>query len=321
MLPSVIRIFAPERMIEFFIAASFSYFKGLTLGWLRVKLYNLLKIMHFDTDSTSEWMDSTLPLQCEVKEIIHFLDLRKGKIRSGLDIGFNQAGVSKTLRRFGGYWMTVEMNEARRASVAPLLEADTVLAAGRLGELPFEDKQFDVVVVSSSVFSSNPKESAGLIRECHRVINAGGHIIFTVIRKKTTARGSAVENAATGGATTTLQGYSEAAVFQLIRDGFDVLGFRYSCRFFVQLISSWEVQQRQAGIIPGTGMRILYRLTNILDTVFLFFTKGYQLTVFGHRKGWREKRSNVLSDVTPVSDAILFDPRRGAKSITSIRFR
>jgi hypothetical protein len=89
----------------------------------------------------------------------------------------------------------------------------------------------------------------------------------------------------------------------------------------VQLISSWEVQQREAGIVPGAGMRLLYRITHILDTLFLFFTKGYQLTVFGHRKGWREKRSTVLSEATPVSDAILFDPRRGAKGISSIRFR
>ncbi|MEI7948089.1 MAG: class I SAM-dependent methyltransferase [bacterium] len=276
--------------------------------------------MHFDTDITSEWMASTLPLQSEVKSVIHFLNQRNGKIRSGLDIGFNNAGVSRSLRQAGGYWMTVETNEARRAFVASSMDAETVLAAGRKGELPFEDKQFDVVIVSSSVFSANPKEASELIRECHRVIKAGGHIIFTVIRKKTTDLGPAIENAATG-VTTALCGYSEAAVFQLIRDGFDVLGFRYSCRFFVQLISSWEMQQRQAGIIPGAGMRILYSISNILDTVFLFFTKGYQLTVFGHRKGWREKRSTVLSNVTPVSDAILSDPRRGAKSITSIRFR
>lgn len=251
---------------------------------------------------------------------MHFLNLRKGKIRAGLDIGFNHAGVSRSLRQVGGYWMTVEANEARRAAIAPALEADTVLAAGRKGELPFEDKQFDVVVVSSSLFSANLKDSSGMLRECHRVIKAGGHIIFTVIRQKSTLMGPALENAATG-VTSTLHGYSESAVFQLVRDGFDVLGFRYSCRFLVQLISSWELRQRHAGIVSGAGTRILYRIANFLDTLFLFFTKGYQLTVFGHRKGWREKRTNVLSANTPVSDAILFDPRRGAKSITSIRFK
>lgn len=276
--------------------------------------------MHFDTDLTAESLTYTLPLQSEVKSVLHFLNTRKGTIRAGLDIGFNHAGVSRTLRQLGGYWMTVEMNEARRASVAPLLEPDTVLTAGRQGELPFEDKQFDVVVVSSSVFTANPKESAEMIRECHRVIKAGGHIILTVIRKKTTTLGPTLESHATG-VPSPSHGYSESAVFQLMRDGFDVLGFRDSCRFLVQLISSREMRQRQAGAIPGAGTRILYAIANFFDSLFLFFTKGYQLTVFGHRKGWREKRSNVLSEVTPVSDAILFDPRRGTKSVSTIRFK
>jgi len=262
----------------------------------------------------------TLPLQSEVMSVLHFLTLRKGTIRSGLDLGFNHAGVSRTFRQLGGYWMTVEMNEARRAAIAPALDVDTVLAAGRKGELPFEDKQFDIVVVSSSIFSANLTESAEIIRECHRVIKAGGHIIFTVVRQRTTESGSALDSDPAR-ATSTRNGYSEAAVFQLLRDGFDVLGFRYSCRLLVQLISSWEMRQRQAGVVSGAGTRLLYRMANCLDNLFLFFTKGYQMTAFGHRKGWRAKRANILSQSTPVSDAILFDPRHGTKSVASIRFK
>jgi SAM-dependent methyltransferase len=276
--------------------------------------------MHFDTEIPSELLTFTLPLQSEVSAILHFLNKRKGTIRAGLDIGFNHPGVSRTLRELGGYWMTVEMNEGRRASSSRVLDPDTVLSAGRKGELPFEDKQFDVVVVSSSVLTGNPKEAAEMIRECHRVIKAGGHIILTVMRKKALALGQTLESHATGVASPQT-GYSEAAVFQLMRDGFDVLGFRDSCRFFVQRIASLENNQRQAGVVPGSGTRILYAIAHLLDTIFLFFTKGYQLTVLGHRKGWREKRANVLSEVTPVSDAILFDPRRGKKSISSIRFK
>jgi SAM-dependent methyltransferase len=276
--------------------------------------------MHFETEIPFELLTFTLPLQSEVNSVLHFLNKRKGTIRAGLDIGFNHPGVSRTLREHGGYWMTVEMNEGHRASVARVLEPDSVLSAGRKGELPFEDKQFDVVVVSSSVLTANPKEAGEMLRECHRVIKAGGHIILTVMRKKTTALAQTLESHATG-VTSPLTGYSEAAVFQLMRDGFDVLGFRDSCRFFVQWIASWESHQRETGVVPGSGTRILYSIAHFLDTLFLFFTKGYQLTVFGHRKGWREKRANVLSECTPVSDAILFDPRRGTKSVASIRFK
>jgi len=276
--------------------------------------------MHFDNEIPSDLLTVTLPLQSEVSSVLHFLNKRKGSIRAGLDIGFNHPAVSRSLRELGGYWMTVEKNEGHRATIARSLDPDTVLSAGRKGELPFEDKQFDVVVVSSSVLTANPNEAAEMLRECHRVIKAGGHIILTVMRKKTTALGQTLESHATGVASPST-GYSEAAVFQLMRDGFDVLGFRDSCRFFVQRIASWENAQRLAGVVPGSGTRVLYAIAHFLDTLFLFFTKGYQLTVMGHRKGWREKRANVLSEVTPVSDAILFDPRRGTKSVASIRFK
>jgi SAM-dependent methyltransferase len=276
--------------------------------------------MHFDPETSSELLQFTLPLKSEVSAVLHFLNKRKGTIRAGLDIGFNHPGASRSLRALGGYWMTVEMNEGRRASVARHLEHDTVLSAGRQGELPFEDKQFDVVVVSSSVLPANPQEAAEMLRECHRVIKAGGHIILTVMRKKSASLGETLENRV-GGERPILTGYNESSVFQLMRDGFDVLGFRDSCRFFVQRIACWESRQREAGALPGSGTRFLYAVAHLLDTLFLFFTKGYQLTVFGHRKGWREKRSTVLTEATPVSDAILFDPRRGTKSVSSIRFK
>jgi SAM-dependent methyltransferase len=276
--------------------------------------------MHFESETSSEFLQFTLPLKSEVSAVLHFLNKRKGTIRAGLDIGFNHPGVSRTLRELGGYWMTVEMNEGRRASVARILDPDSVLSAGRQGELPFEDKQFDVVVLSSSVLSSNPKEAAATLRECHRVIKAGGHIILTVMRKKTGSLGATLDNQVTG-ERPVLTGYNESSVFQLMRDGFDVLGFRDSCRFFVQRIALWEGQQREAGALPGSGTRLLYAIAHLMDTLFLFFTKGYQLTVFGHRKGWREKRTTVLTEATPVSDAMLFDPRRGTKSVSSIRFK
>jgi SAM-dependent methyltransferase len=276
--------------------------------------------MYFDTDLPSESLTYTLPLQSEVKSVLHFLQAQKGSILTGLDIGFNHAGVSRTFRQVGGYWMTVEMNEGRQAKVASLLEPDTVLAAGRQGELPFEDKQFDIVVVSSSVLTVNPTAAEEMIRECHRVIKAGGHIILTVFRKKTRPLTPTQESHVTG-AQVPVHGYSESGVFQLMRNGFDVLGFRDSCRLLVRLIASREMRQRQAGVIPGSGTRILYTVAYFLDSLFLFFTKGYLLTVYGHRKGWREKRATLLSEITPVSDAILFDPRRGAKGFSSIRFK
>ena len=254
--------------------------------------------MQFHAENTSEDITYAFPLQCEVKAVLHFLSLRKGSVRTGLDIGFTNSWASQTLRQTGGYWMTVEMTPQRRGRVAGALGEDTVLSAGKDGELPFDDKQFDIVVVSCAMLTANPDPA--ILRECHRVIKIDGHLVFTI--SDLGAR------------------YTETEIFHLMRDGFDVLGFRYSCRFWVQMVRRWELRHNDPSATPSLGTRALYALAKFLD-LFLFFTKGYQMTVFGHRKGWRERRSSLVPSAAPVSEAILSDPRRNSKNIASIRFK
>ncbi|MCL1921908.1 MAG: methyltransferase domain-containing protein [Kiritimatiellaeota bacterium] len=242
--------------------------------------------------------------------MLHFLGLRRGAVRTGLDVGFTNSWASQTFRQTGGYWMTVEMTHQRLGRVAGALGEDTVLAAGKGGELPFDDKQFDVVVVSCAMLTANPATVPAILRECHRIIKVGGHLVFTVTRQKLHA--SALSGAGAG--------YSEAEMFRLLRDGFDVLGFRYSCRFWVQMVRRWELRHNDPSAAPGLGTRLFYTLAKCID-LFLFFTKGYQMTVFCHRKGWRERRSSLIPSAAPVSEAILCDPRRNGKSIAAIRFK
>jgi len=265
--------------------------------------------MQFYAENSSESITYAFPLQREVKAALHFLGSRKGPVRAGLDIGFTNSWASQTFRQTGGYWMTVEMSAQRRDRVAGALGDDTVLTAGKKGELPFEDKQFDVVVVSCAMLTANPETVPAIIRECHRVIKIGGHLVFTVTRQK--RRFPAHPGAGAG--------YSEAEIYHLLRDGFDVLGFRYSCRFWVQLVRRWELRRRDPNAMPGAGTRFLYALAKSLD-LFLPFTKGYQITVFCHRKGWREKRTS-LTGLASVSDAVLHDPRSNTKSLPSNRFK
>lgn len=261
-------------------------------------------------ENMSEDITYAFPLQREVKAALHFLALRKSQVRTGLDIGFTNSWASQTFRRTGGYWMTVEMTAQRRDRVAGALGDDTVLAAGRGGELPFEDKQFDVVVVSCAMLTANPATIPAIIRECHRVIKIGGHFVFTVSRQKRYASTLSPTGA----------GYSEAEIFQLLRDGFDLLGFRYSCRFWVQMVRRWELRHHDHSATPSMGVRFLYALAKCLD-LFLFFTKGYQMTVFCHRKGWRDRHSSLLSGAAPVADVIIGDLRRNNRGISALRMK
>jgi SAM-dependent methyltransferase len=262
----------------------------------------------------------SLPLRREVSSVLHFLHVQRGIVRSGLDIGFTNAGVSQLLRQTGGYWMTVEPTPQRRELVAAALGPETVLAAGEASELPFEDKQFDVVILAHGVLPHDAAAASAMIRECHRVLKAGGHFILTVEYRKRYGVAAALNRqrvvSGAGGC------YSETEVFQLLKDGFDVLGFRFTCRFWVQLVRQWVDRRRENGTygMANAWLRFLYGIALALDGG-LVFTKGYQMTVSGRRKGWREKHTRVTSGGTPVSDAILSDPRREGRHVSLARFK
>lgn len=262
----------------------------------------------------------SLALRREVSSVLHFLHVQRGIVRSGLDIGFTNAGVSRILRQSGGFWMTVEPTPRRRELVASALEGDTVLSAGADFELPFEDKQFDVVVLAHGVLPDEGGAARALIRECHRVLKTGGHFILTVAYRKRYGLATALNRhrpvSGSGGC------YNEADIFHLLKDGFDVLGMRFTCRFWVQLVRQWIDRRRDNGTygLANAWLRFLYGVALVLDAP-LILTRGYQMTVYLRRKGWREKHARVMSGRTPVSDAILCDPRREGRRVSLARFK
>jgi len=261
----------------------------------------------------------SLPLRREVRAVMHFLHAQSVPVRTGLDVGFTNAGVSRLLRLVGGYWMTVEPTQQRRTLVAAALGQETVLNLGKEGDLPFEDKQFDAVVLAHGVLAGSVR-SAVIIRECHRVLNTGGVLLLTVEYRKSLGLAALLNRqrvvSGAGGC------YTEAEIFHLLKDGFDVLGFRFSCRFWVQMVRQWVDRRRTSGIRGANNgwLRVVYGLAWLMD-VPLFWTRGHQMTVCARRKGWRAKHVRVLGDHTPVSDAILFNPRREGGHLSLEKFK
>jgi SAM-dependent methyltransferase len=128
---------------------------------------------------------------------------------------------------------------------------------GTGGEMPFEDLQFDVVVLATALFA----ESAilpTLVREAHRVLQGGGCLVFTV------------DEATAGG-----DGWTQRAIYELLRDGFDV-----------------EDLKRPAW--------------------WRFGSAGRTLTVCARRKNWRNRGVPIVGASMPVSSAML-SPRDRVK--------
>ena len=259
----------------------------------------------------------SLPLRCEVAAITRILNSQPEGVKTGLDIGFTNPGVSRHFRKMRGYWMTVEPTVARRDLVAEELGDETVLCMGENGELPFEDRQFDAVLLAQRMLPAG-NGAVDMIHECHRVMKTGGVFILTVASRKRFGLARFLGRKA--GVSGTIW-YTEKEIFDLLKGGFDVLGFHYSCRFWVQMVRQWA-DNRKSGWHGASNfwLRFLYGLAWLLDLP-LFLTRGYQMTVFGRRKGWRDHATRMFKHSTPVSDAMLFNPKYSGDRISWDKFR
>ncbi len=180
-------------------------------------------------------------------------------MKAGVDIGFADAAFSQSLRQMrAGVWMTVEDGPAARDAAAAALDPKTVLQMGSGGELPFEDHQFEIVLLSSAMLSEPRGRLGTLIREAHRILQGGGCLYFTVEESS----GEGV-------------GWTQRAVYELLRDGFDVVGLKRP--------PWWK-----------------------------FGTAGRTLTVCARRKNWRNRGIPIVGAAMPVSSAML-SPRERYK--------
>ena len=102
--------------------------------------------------------------------------------------------------------MTVEDGAAARNAAASGLDPKTVLQLGAGGELPFEDHQFDVVLLAAALFAQSRQRLGMLVREVHRILQGGGRLFFTV------------DEVSKDGI-----GWTQRAIYELLRDGFDVV--------------------------------------------------------------------------------------------------
>ena len=119
--------------------------------------------------------------------------------------------------------------------------------------------EFEVVLLAAAMFAGPGERLATLIRETHRILQGGGCLYFTV------------EEAAGGGGS----GWTQRAIYELLRDGFDVVGLKRP--------PWWK-----------------------------FGSAGRTMTVCARRKNWRNRGTPIVGAAMPVSSAML-SPRERSK--------
>ncbi len=221
-----------------------------------------------------------LPLRIELEAIERMLAAQDfTPSTTCLDLGFTNPAASLQLRRLGGYWMSAAVDGPQRRSAAAVLGEENVLQIGMDGEFPFEDKQFEVVVLARGMLNGDPSHDLRVIVECHRVLKTPG---FLIVCSDYHRRFSLLGQGGHGG-------YSEKQMFNLLKLGFDVLGVKTYCRFWVQLVRHCFGAGTSS---PVAGF--CYSVANALDKL-LFLSKGYYIIANGRRKRWRDSHSTDFS--------------------------
>ncbi len=115
-------------------------------------------------------------------ELIAVIAAHFPRVRTGLDVGFGDEAATNLLRETcGGLWLSIGMSAA----------------------FPYEDAQFDVVVLNGAALTREA------VRETNRALKPGGCAFFTVDEK-----------------TRKQEGYTLPSVYRLVREGFDIIAVK-----------------------------------------------------------------------------------------------
>ncbi len=263
----------------------------------------------------------SLPLRRELLTARYFVADRDRKVRVGLNVGFASAGVSRIFSQLGGYWVSVEFTKELHDLVGTVIGADNVACLGCNGQIPFEDKQFDTIVLSSSSIFFEGFTRQDIIKECHRTLDTGGLLVFTLPRRKTF--GFARRLGGYRGKLEIAQACTEKEIFEMLKRGFDVLGVKNHSRFFVQLTREILEKDGFAGCspLPGWLEKTVYGIAALLDLP-LIFSRRYNITVCARRKGWRGMQGGLTNGHTAVvSNAMFYDVKQSRKTFSLARFK
>jgi SAM-dependent methyltransferase len=286
----------------------------------------------FNPDSSAAWQvrifKKSAPRQAVVKQLQRLLPPCEGK--DCLDIGGRDGMTSVMLRQRGGNWHSAD---ARPAAVT-YLEAEfgpdrASLLSGPT--LPFEENSFDIIVVQEHLECL--RDHATFIKECHRCLRPKGLLFLHVphIKSFSTVHGlRSMLGMKDSDFGRVRPGYRLRDLYEISKDGFDIVESRTFGGFLEECIHSWvlaasggadaenpehypppeSVPEQQ--ILRKIAKRyrvhaLLYPLAlpgRGLDTL-LQFTCNHHLVVQLKPRPWLERRGVSMRDGRSIADATI----------------
>ena len=249
--------------------------------------------------------NASLPLKQQISTMIKSFPLSGRAAKTFLDIGMPNPIMSKMLRKKGGSWSTIVRSPKLLEFTSKLLNDSNVSCLGINGELPYQDKSFDYIIVALDILPAMPDQES-FLKECHRVLKLNGRLIIAIQNKRplsiiTHKRNKLAEKI--NGFTPINSAMLQKDVFQFFNTGFNVISCEYYSKFFTELA---RIKEYEASITGNPQNKKIpsYWLANQLD-FFIFGGKGYVTVITAERRQWRERVSPVLSDGRSIQEAVL----------------
>jgi SAM-dependent methyltransferase len=254
--------------------------------------------------------EHVLPLRVRLQEILKALG--RTEDLDCLEIGAINGAFSQQLRRRGGKWQSVANDVTTAQRVGSVIEVDVPVLEKTL---PFQNKGFDVILVNSGL--ERFLDDISFIEDCHRVLKPDGRIVVHVARVKrfTCLRGLR----SLFGVSPELRGmvrpgYTEQDLFEVLKNGFDVVHMKSYSRFFTEFVDIFVDRMAKGRGDAGPSSRyprrvfsvggFLYRVADQFD-MLLLFNRGHRLIAIGKRRGWRSRDAPILIDGRSISEAVL----------------
>lgn len=127
-------------------------------------------------------LNELIPYQELMEDIVEALDVKKGD--RILDAGSGTGNLSMKLEKLGAHVVAIDFSEeGQKIHKNKNPKQTEFVLADLTKKLPFPDNYFDKIA-SNNVLYAIPKEKReGLLKELHRVLNFGGVVVVSNIKK------------------------------------------------------------------------------------------------------------------------------------------
>ena len=253
--------------------------------------------------------DAFAPRRMELAAVLKLLPAGEIRNMACLDVGAPDPAFSRGLRSHGGAWRTVSRSPAHAAAAAEFLgERTGCLGAG--GAIPLPDRSFDAAVVALDILAAMP-DPVAFARECNRVLKPSGLLVLSVQARRSFSLPDAIRRRRfPDGSDPYAAAFTEASVYNLLKNGFDVQQLLTWSRMGVELVRLREQRLVREGVPEervAERTAALYRAAALFDAPW-FWARGHVLTLSARRRRWSDRMAPVLSDGRTICEAVLFNP-------------